>query len=72
MAVSPNDALLLVRSNHNILVHHRALEKVIATFAKPKDVPEEFKLPKAYYVRMTFTDAQFSFDSNFVIATIFR
>ena len=72
LKISPNDQLLLVRGDLHLLVYHRGLEKIIATFTKPDTVPEEFRLPKAHYVQMKFTHADFTKDSDFVVGTIFR
>ncbi|XP_012941866.1 NACHT and WD repeat domain-containing protein 2 [Aplysia californica] len=72
LTISPNDALLLVRGAKTLLVYHRGLEKVIATFGKPDDIPDEFRLPRSHYVPMAFAHAHFTHDSNYVIGTIFR
>ncbi|GFR78450.1 NACHT and WD repeat domain-containing protein 2-like [Elysia marginata] len=72
LKISPNDQLLLIRGDVHLLVYHRGLEKIIATFTKPESVPEEFRLPKAHYVQMKFTHADFTKDSDFVVGTIFR
>ncbi|KAH9495509.1 hypothetical protein Btru_013100 [Bulinus truncatus] len=72
LAVSRNDELLLVRGIRNLLVYHRGSEKIIATFQKPPDMPEEFKLPKGHYVDMKFTNAEFTPDSKFIVGTMFR
>ncbi|RUS88580.1 hypothetical protein EGW08_003680 [Elysia chlorotica] len=72
LRVSPNDQLLLVRGDVHLLVYHRGLEKIIATFTRPDSVPHEFRLPKAHYVQMNFTHADFTKDSDFVVGTIFR
>ncbi|CAL1530131.1 unnamed protein product [Lymnaea stagnalis] len=72
LSVSRNDELILVRGTKSLLVYHRGTEKVIGSFNKPADVPDEFKLPRGHYVQMTFTRADFTADSCFVVGTMFR
>lgn len=72
LSVSRNDELILLRGAKSLLVYHRGTEKVIATFNKPPDVPDEFKLPRGHYVQMTFTRADFTADSCYVVGTMFR
>lgn len=72
LQLSPNDDMLLIRGLNNILVYNRFTEKVTVRFPRPPDVPKEFKLPKSYYTDLHFTNACFSRDGNFVIASLFR
>lgn len=72
LKVSPKDDLILVQGLSNILVYNRFTEKVCAKCSRPADVPKEFKLPNSNYTDLFFTNADFSRDGNFVIATIFR
>lgn len=70
--MSANDVLLLVRGSTILLVYHRTLEKIIAAFSRPDDVPVEMKLPRANYVQSVFQRAEFTADSDFVVATVLR
>ncbi|XP_046361638.2 NACHT and WD repeat domain-containing protein 2-like [Haliotis rufescens] len=72
LKVSPDDELVLVRGNRILLVHDRATESVCAKLERPRDIPEEFRLPKSHYVELNFTKAEFSSDGKYVIGTIFR
>ncbi|KAL4236339.1 hypothetical protein ACF0H5_004726 [Mactra antiquata] len=72
LKVSPKNDLILIRGRSNILVYDRFTEKVNVKFSRPSEVPQEFKLPKSHYADLYFTNADFSRDNNFVIATIFR
>ena len=72
LKVSRKDDQILVQGLSNILVYNRFTEKVCAKFSRPEDVPKEFKLPKSHYADLYFTNADFTRDGNFVIASIFR
>ena len=72
MSLSRNQELLLVKGNDNLVVYNTNTERVVAHFPRPIDVPREFKLPKSNYTDIHFTQADFSPDDKFVIATIFR
>ncbi|XP_053395169.1 NACHT and WD repeat domain-containing protein 2-like [Mercenaria mercenaria] len=72
LKVSRKDDMVLVQGLSNILIYNRFTEKVCAKFQRPEDVPKEFKLPKSHYTDLFFTNAEFSRDGNFVVASIFR
>ena len=72
LKLSPKDDMLLIRGMNNILVYNRFTEKVSARLPRPPDVPTEFKLPKSHYTDLHFSNASFSRDGNFVIASLFR
>lgn len=72
LSLSPKDDMLLIRGLNNILVYNRFTEKVSSRLPRPSDVPKEFKLPKSFYTDLHFTNASFSRDGNFVIASLFR
>ena len=72
LTLSCNQEQLLVRGNSNLVVYNTGTERVTAHFARPADIPREFKLPKSHYADIHFTQANFSPDDKFVIATIFR
>ncbi|CAG5117743.1 unnamed protein product [Candidula unifasciata] len=72
LTVSPDDSCLLFRGHKHLLVYHRGFEKLIAIFKKPEDIPEDYRLPHSHPVELRFTQASFSADSKFVLASIFR
>ncbi|KAH3695860.1 NACHT and WD repeat domain-containing protein 2-like [Dreissena polymorpha] len=72
LKISPKDDKLLIRGLDNILVYDRFSEKVTVSLERPADVPNEFRLPKSHYDDLHYTNADFSRDGAFVLATIFR
>jgi len=72
LKLSPKDDMLLIMGSNNILTYDRFSEKVLVKLSRPDDVPKEFKLPKSFYEDLYFTNADFSRDGKFVIASMFR
>ena len=72
ISLSHNETVLLVRGHSHLVLYDVREEIVTTTLQRPDDVPAEFKLPRSRYYDIGFTQAIFSPDDKFLIATIFR
>ncbi|XP_013419382.1 NACHT and WD repeat domain-containing protein 2-like [Lingula anatina] len=72
LVVSHNEKYLLVRGNSNLVIYGVKNEKVLSCFGRPSDTPVQFKLPQRSLTDLNFTQAKFSQDDQYVLATIFR
>lgn len=72
LSMSNNQELLLIKGHNNLVVYHVSTERVVCHIERPRDIPQEFKLPRSHYKSIDFANAAFSADSKFVIGTLFR
>ena len=72
LTLSNSQDMLLVHGNENLMVYNINTEKVVCHIDRPTDIPSEFKLPRSGYIDIGFTQASFSPDDKFIIASIFR
>ena len=73
MKLSNSQKMLLVIGQNNLVIYNTSKDSVTCRMPRPTDIPKEFKLPKAHQpTEIFYTEAEFSPDDRFVMASIFR